>query len=472
MKHFKSPKRSLGDLDAKTAGRLISAASDIVLVVDNKGKIRDLSFDTAALVGLDCSDWHGKKLTDLVTKESVPKIVDMLGTASDEPDERRYQANHPRPRGGDVPVRYHAIRLKDDGTALVLGRSEQHAAQLQQKLANAQMQIDRDYARLIQIETRYQALFRFSNEAIMIVDAATKKLVDANQGVVNLFANGTREMVGRSLDDLIAEESHPQLEALLATVRRSPKASSVALRLANKDDDYRISASLFRDQSKLLYLVRIEDPRASPSDEEQRQRLKRLQTLLDALPDAFVVVNKERNILSANAAFAQWAQLATEEQAIGQPLGRWLGRVDVDSDILFANLLQHGFVIRHGSVLTGEFGASHDVDITGVYVNAEDVPCFGLILRRVAEESVLASDVALVPGSPNIEQLKGLVGRTPLREVVRQTTDIIERMCIEAALELTGDNRASAAEMLGVSRQSLYIKLRRHQLGRTDDEAR
>ena len=62
-------------------------------------------------------------------------------------------------------------------------------------------------------------------------------------------------------------------------------------------------------------------------------------------------------------------------------------------------------------------------------------------------------------------------GIGPLREVVRQTTDIIERMCIEAALELTGDNRASAAEMLGVSRQSLYIKLRRHQLGKSENDA-
>jgi DNA-binding NtrC family response regulator len=34
-------------------------------------------------------------------------------------------------------------------------------------------------------------------------------------------------------------------------------------------------------------------------------------------------------------------------------------------------------------------------------------------------------------------------------------------MCIEAALQLTHDNRASAAEMLGLSRQSLYVKLRR-----------
>jgi len=39
---------------------------------------------------------------------------------------------------------------------------------------------------------------------------------------------------------------------------------------------------------------------------------------------------------------------------------------------------------------------------------------------------------------------------------------VIERLCIEAALELTGDNRASAAEMLGLSRQSLYVKLHRY----------
>ena len=43
-------------------------------------------------------------------------------------------------------------------------------------------------------------------------------------------------------------------------------------------------------------------------------------------------------------------------------------------------------------------------------------------------------------------------------------------LCIEAALELTGDNRASAAEMLGLSRQSLYSKLRRFGLSGPEEE--
>jgi DNA-binding NtrC family response regulator len=42
-------------------------------------------------------------------------------------------------------------------------------------------------------------------------------------------------------------------------------------------------------------------------------------------------------------------------------------------------------------------------------------------------------------------------------------------MCIEAALEMTHNNRASAAEMLGLSRQSLYVKLRRFGISSEND---
>jgi DNA-binding NtrC family response regulator len=60
------------------------------------------------------------------------------------------------------------------------------------------------------------------------------------------------------------------------------------------------------------------------------------------------------------------------------------------------------------------------------------------------------------------DQLTNLVGRMPLKDIVGETAELIERLCIEAALALTRDNRASAAEMLGLSRQSLYVKLRRY----------
>jgi Response regulator containing CheY-like receiver, AAA-type ATPase, and DNA-binding domains len=49
----------------------------------------------------------------------------------------------------------------------------------------------------------------------------------------------------------------------------------------------------------------------------------------------------------------------------------------------------------------------------------------------------------------------------PLKEIVAKSADVIEKVCIEAALKMTNNNRMAASELLGLSRQSLYVKLRK-----------
>jgi DNA-binding NtrC family response regulator len=112
------------------------------------------------------------------------------------------------------------------------------------------------------------------------------------------------------------------------------------------------------------------------------------------------------------------------------------------------------------------------VEISAVAAREGESSSFGLVIRDVGRRHI-ASEPAGSGSTPrSIEQLTELVGRVPLKEVIRESSDVIERLCIEAALELTGDNRASAAEMLGLSRQSLYVKLRRHGLMHSDSEDR
>lgn len=65
------------------------------------------------------------------------------------------------------------------------------------------------------------------------------------------------------------------------------------------------------------------------------------------------------------------------------------------------------------------------------------------------------------PPSPADAGAKG-VGQIPLRDLVRAQIDVFEKECIEATLKLTGNNRAAAAKVLGLSRQGLYDKLRRY----------
>jgi len=94
----------------------------------------------------------------------------------------------------------------------------------------------------------------------------------------------------------------------------------------------------------------------------------------------------------------------------------------------------------------------------------------GFTIRHVGQR-LLAEPRAARNLPRSVEQLTELVGRVSLKELVRESTDLIERLCIEAALELTRDNRASAADMLGLSRQSLYVKLRRYGLGDLSSES-
>lgn len=176
-----------------------------------------------------------------------------------------------------------------------------------------------------------------------------------------------------------------------------------------------------------------------------------------------MVTDRGGRIVAANGAFLELAQLTTGQQAQGEPLDRWLGRPGVDLDVLVANLRQHGAVRLFATVVRGEHGASAKVEASAVALGGREA-AFGFVVRdvgrRLAPEPVAGR---VLPRS--VEQLTEVVGRVPLKDIVRETTDVIERLCIEAALELTRDNRASAADLLGLSRQSLYTKLRRYGLG-------
>ena len=139
--------------------------------------------------------------------------------------------------------------------------------------------------------------------------------------------------------------------------------------------------------------------------------------------------------------------------------------------MLIANLRQHGSVRLFATTLRGEYGATVEIEVSAVSMPNGEQPCFGFTIRNVGRR--LPPNRALGRELPrSVEQLTELVGRVPLKDLVRETTDVIERLCIEAALELTGDNRASAAEILGLSRQSLYVKLRRYGLGDLGSDGR
>jgi transcriptional regulator PpsR len=470
VKPFRSPQESLGHLDPEATGALIAAAGDISLIIGADGEITDVAFNSSELAREGATPWVGKRWVDTVTVESRPKVEELIDEARAGSVQRWRQVNHPMGDGPDLPIIYNAMQIGGDRLVAV-GRDLRAFATLQQRLVDVQLSLERDYARLRDFETRYRLLFQMTSEPVLIVDAQTYRIMESNPAATKHFA-GTKTSTSRSFLDRFDEDSRRELQTLLERVRAVGRADEVQVRRGDDSREYLASAFLFRHERSLLFLVRLAplDAGAVAVEESAIPRTRaRFVQVLENAPDGFVLTGPDMTIITANAAFLEMTQLATEAQAQGQPLERWLGRSAVDLNVLVANVREHGSVRLFSTLLHGEYGVDVEVEVSGVQVMTGEQSCFGFMIRQVERRpAVEGKEGAGLPRS--VEQLTELVGRVSLKEIVRETTDVVERLCIEAALELSGDNRASAAEMLGLSRQSLYVKLRRYGLGDLSSE--
>ena len=469
MTPFERPAHTLGKLDADAAGRLIASAADVALVLDEDGVIQDIAFGTDALGRETYDAWRGKPWVQTVTVESRPKVEALLRDLSAEATPRWRHVNHPLPDGPDLPLLYSTMPLRADargtrtgsGRTIAFGRDLRPNAALQQRLVVAQQTMERDYWRMRHMETRYRTLFQVVAEAVLILDATTLRLEEANPAAEKMFGEGLRRPGWSALDGFDAGHVDA-LRELLARVRATGRAGRMRARLASGSEEHVVAVSLFRQENSVHFLVRVHD--AEREDAATHSERPSLVDVVERAPDGFVVTDPDGRVLTANRAFMDLAQAATEEQLRGQSLDRWLGRTGVDLSVLLTNLRQLGSVRLFATSMRGELGSSTEVEISAVSVADGTPPCLGFTVRDVGRR--LTHDKRSIRDVPrSVGQMTELVGRVPLRDIVRDTTDLIEQLCIEAALELTRDNRASAAEMLGLSRQSLYVKLRRFGLG-------
>ncbi|MCF7984419.1 MAG: transcriptional regulator PpsR [Thiohalocapsa sp.] len=469
MKSFDAPKAALGALHTEAVATLIAAASDIALILDKQGVIVDLAFGNDEVSSQVAEDWIGRSWGDTVTPETRPRVDALIADAlADDTGPHWQQVDHIASNGTEMPVRYFAKQLGGGRHLVAVGRNLQGIAALQQRLVDAQQALERDYWRLRQLETRYRLLFRSSPDAIVILDPDTGKIVEANPAASLLLTSDSRRLVGRHFPDGFEEEGTRAIQSLIAGVRSAGRANDVRARLRT-GSEFQVSAAQVRQENASLLLIRLSPVPGEAAGTVSSEPRSRLVKMIEKAPDGIVITSQDGRILSANPAFLELAQLTSEDQARGESLDRWLGRPGVDLNVLIANLRQHTAVRLFATTIRSELGSSSEVEISAVSIHNGDQPSFGFIVRNV-DRRVSAdtrSDGAL-PRS--IEHLSELVGRVPLKEVVRESTDMIERLCIEAALELTGDNRASAAELLGLSRQSLYVKLRRYGLSQPESD--
>jgi len=464
---FSSPDDVLRGLDAEGVGALITASADVALVLDGRGVVLDAAFAEAELAKATNRDWIGRRWADTVTVESRQKIEDLLRDATPRSLTRWRQVNHPTGQGPDLPIRYRTIRFGPDGRVLAVGRDLRPLAALQQRLAESQQEMEREYTRIRNAEKRYRLLFQLASEAVLILDSNTARVMEANPAAVALLGLEPKKLVGMAFEDLFDDASRLAARSFLAATRVAPRVDNVHVRLGSDQSGVLLTGSSYRKDGAphlVALLSRIGDAARAMSNEDTH-----ILRLVEALPEAFVVTDAERRILTANAAFLDLVQATTLLQIRGEPLDRWIGRPGAEIDVLFSNLRAHGNVRHFSTIARGEFNTTEDIEIVAASAVGGEATCFGFAIRgegwRGGRDTLGGRELPRT-----VEQFADLVGRVPMKNLVRETTDLIERLCIQAALQLTRENRASAAEMLGLSRQAFYVKLRRYGLSDSDSD--
>jgi transcriptional regulator PpsR len=438
--------------------QLIGVASDIAILLDKKGIVVDVSVRKNELASMSCQNWVGKAWLDLVTSESQVKVKDMFSKPSDATDLRWRHLNHPSTQGDVVPIQYVSLSFESEGKTLLLGRDLGAISILQRRLVETQQSMERDYLRLRHIEARYRILFDTSGDPVLVADATSQKVTEANVAAMGLLKDQSKRLIGRDFLDCFDSKNHDEVQSLLRMAHATGRIEVCRVKLNGAEQLVTLTVTVFRQEGGAQFLVRIlqaEQAGIKPLDTDTALYAEAMQRA----PDGFVLTDKIGQIRSVNTEFMSMLGATAQSQLQGQSMDQWLVRGGVDWGVLNTNLRQQASVKSFATEINNMSGLTVAVEISAVAIgDKSQMYAFFVrdMTRRRQQETPSSGGMA---GS--VAELSHLVGRMPMRDIVNETTEMIERMCIQSALELTHNNRASAAEMLGLSRQSLYVKLRR-----------
>ncbi len=465
--------------------RLVEAAGDITLLLDGTGLVLDVFAHDADLQKAMRREWRDRRWADTVTSESREKADSLLDAALADAPAAPRQLNHPAKAGPDLPILYTAVRLsgaartRASARVLAIGRDLRDTVALQRRLVDAQQSMERDYWRFREAETRYRNLFQSSAEAVLIADGATLRVVEVNPAAQTLLSGGAAKparLVGATLGSLFAPDTAEPLAAALAAARSVGKHERLSAVLVGAGRSVSVAVSSFRQEQAAFLLVRLAplgDPERRPQRGSAGARAAAPRPGTDDLASAFLrsssdalaFTDSSGRVVAVNRAFARMAQLSSEDQARGESLDRWLGRTGIELSMLLANLRDGGSTGLFSTELRGALGLVTEIEIAAAALEPAGEASFAFSVRDVGRR-LAPTDRALPNKAPaSVQQLTELVGRVPLKQIVTESSDLIERLSIETALTMTKDNRAMAAQLLGLSRQSLYVKLRRFGMG-------
>ena len=454
--------------------QIVTTAADIAIVLDLEGMVKSVITNplNPTLGRLD--HWKDRDIREFMAPDSLAKLESQLQAhRSGQPVKAdAIEVNHYDNANWEFPIRYTVHKTGNPDILLMLGRDLRPIAELQHRLVKAQLALEKDYETHRDYETRYRVVMEVARDPLVLVDVASAKMIDVNSAAAHLLGEEGDTLAGSAFTQEFDGRKRGEFIENLVLAAGDDAIGPVAAQTRRTKKEVVIHPTVFRAGGDKVILCRIE---ARESAEVMAAELSlTLSQLFRDGPDAMVFTDTHGVIRSANVAFLNLTDAGRLADVRGKSFGDFLTRGGVDLKVLLDNAARNGMMRLYSTRLEGAFGSQLTVEISATHLNGAG---FAFVLRDTSRLEVMRDTSAATPGAPApmsddaMRNVMDLVGSAPLKDIVAATTDVVEKMCIETAVELTNNNRVAASEMLGLSRQSLYVKLRKYGLLNKNDGA-
>lgn len=444
--------------------QIISRMSDLAVVISPAGVVQSVMANPDFAHRKSVKNWEGSAIQDSLNYESIPKFEMRLkqflaGSGSAQPVE----LNHiPTDDRGELPIRYSFHSLGRDNSILMLGSDLSSVADMQQQLVAAQIALENDYEVQREYDIRFRVLMEASKTATVLVSVKTGAIVTCNRAAEKLLGKGREALVDRSLAEEFESKGRDDVVARLVSAASEQSTSPVVAKSTPGKRKLSLTPTLFRGANGQMLLCKIKMAGGHETSADQLQ--VQLTELYQNGVDAIVFVDAGGNILSSNEAFPKLMDVTHSQSIQGRSIAEFFSRGTVDVNVMLENARRTGSMRLYATKLKSEHGFERAVEISTTLINAGGQTIFGMIIRDTKRVETGGRAPSKQITDVDMQSVIELIGGQSLKDIVARTTDVVEKMCIETAVEMTSNNRVAAAEMLGLSRQSLYVKLRKYGL--------
>lgn len=449
-------------------GDIISTLADLAIVISSSGEVLSVLANPAHRNYEDLSGWERHDIRTFLTGESIPKFDSALSRYRD-PDvkNRAFELNHiDRKNNWEFPISYTLHSIGPDDTILMLGRDMRPVAEMQQQLIKAQLALERDYESQREYDTRFQVLLSHTTNAIVFITVSDGRITEMNNAAARMLGKSRDGLIGKQLTQELKIGSRAELLKRLTTSAQADGHGTVIIESARTDEHIRIVPAIFRAAGERLLLCRLEPVDGGNVIDDRYTR--NLIALFENGADGIVMTNPAGLITSANEAFLNLVDGTDGQSVRGRLLSDYLARGALDLKAMMEQASRVGHMRLYSTHVNGEYGGQRPVTMSATYLNDGNAPCYAFVLRDAVVSELVRKTGIMPTSEEDAKPLMDLVGSASLKDIVAQTTDVVEKMCIETAIDLTDNNRVAAADMLGLSRQSLYVKLRKYGLLQRD----